>query len=183
MDKQKHRQNSDRSLELVVSAPLEACIDALQSLHNGGWFKRKTVTVRVFAEHDNTARFVVKRLIPGGKIDFMLPFHGVLTYDDDRHITTVEGEIPSMNSALVVSIGIVIISIILVFTPLVQLSFMLLIFSVLPFLYWLTYATSEKTQQRLLNDVVQAIGSTEKRKHQAIDYVNDDDSPFYGEDV
>lgn len=180
----KTKSDESRSLNMVVSAPLEDCVKALHSLEKGGWFAREKITVRTRRGKYDLHEFEVKLKIARGKSRSVTTLRGTLHYDDYVGTTTIIGEVPPIMGRMALLGGVMAVLIFgfalpVMFTDGSGTFFMLFLMAILPFGLWMMYLNDLNDTQKLLELTTRVLRLTANKKGHRYAGLNGDDSPFY----
>ncbi len=180
--------NTARSLEMVVSAPIEACVQALQRLEKkGGVFSREIIVVKTRWIRNDHYEFVIRLQLIRGKTRITTPIRGSLRYDAHFHTTTLIGEVPPIHGRMFL-VGFLLVTFLLFFaTPMAIFNhlgvvFIMIVFLGAPLIFWLEYKQDRTDTQRVLTMVARALNGAAYRDQQHKRDNAMDDSPFYDDD-
>jgi hypothetical protein len=187
MNNKKPVHNPSRSLEMVVSAPLEDCVKALHTLEKGGWFAREKISVRTRRGKYDLHEFEAKLKIARGKSRSVTTLRGTLHYDDYVGTTTIIGEVPSIMRNIMLIGGVMVLVILgvglsAIFMDSSGALFMLMLMAVLPFSLWIMYINDQNDTQKLLELTERVLRLTANKKGHRYAGLNGDESPFYEDD-
>lgn len=177
-------QNPERSLELVVFAPMLHCLRALRSLERGGIFAHEKVTVETHAIKHELYEFEVKLTIRRTKSRNRTVLRGIMHYDSKYNTTKVVASVPKKHTefAMLVSAALfgVITGVVLNFFS--DLSFLVLLFIVVyPTNLWILNGIDKNDTHHLLDMVEQALLLVDSRKPLYFGDRESVETPFYGD--
>lgn len=183
----KPTHNPSRSLEMVVSAPVEDCVDAIDTLKKNSWFVQERVFVKTRHINRDLYEFEVKLNINHGKSSTTTPLRGTLRYDENFNTTTVLAEVPSKEAEIQLQTmaagGIfILISCALLSSDASGFIFLLVMCVLLPFTYVMMVENDKKETQKVIAMTEQVLRLTQSRKSSHIASVDSSESPFYEDD-
>lgn len=161
--------NTARSLEMVVSAPIDDCVYALKSLHKGGWLVTERISVHTRLMHDSLCKFEVTLSITEMESKSRTTLRGTLREDRSYRTTTLVASVPSKWKSLLVK-AVVMLMVVLGFSvPLIQWQPYLAICTLyvcilVPFGVWGAYINDMNNAQRLLTMIERALQVTHASK-------------------
>ena len=99
----KRTRNPQRSLEMVVDAPMQDCIHALNHLRSGHLFSSEMIRTTVFRDRhqDNEFRFEVIFHLGKGSSRRVTTVQGTLQYDEFYHTTMIVWELDAYSDTVI----------------------------------------------------------------------------------
>ncbi len=134
----KYMRNPARSLEVVISAPIETCVYALKSLHEDGYVLREKVRVHTHPVRPDLYQFTVKLSVARGREQMDTTLRGTLRHDDNFDTTTIVAEVPTIHRKLTLGLILAMIPFTYFTVNLLSLIVGLVVMTVTLILLWIT---------------------------------------------
>jgi hypothetical protein len=163
----KQIRNLARSLDIVVSAPIETCVAALNGLHEDGYVLREKVRVDTHPVRRDLYQFTVKLSVARGREQMDTSLRGTLRQDEYSDTTTIVAEVPSIHRRLLLGLILAMIPFTYFTVNLLPLIVGLVVMTLTLILLWITiqvyYEDDRADTQRVISLTEDVLRQAESR--------------------